>query len=79
MLTVYGASALVDRKLVRKSAWSNELGPALIAVPLILWLPKSDIADDLESAQVSDIRTQVLEEGPTIVASSAAFAHGVLP
>ena len=43
---------LADRKLVRKSAWSSELGPALIAVPLILWLPKSDIADDLESVQV---------------------------
>ena len=62
--------ASTNRKLVRKSAWSSELGPSLIAVPLILWLPKGDIADDLEAAQVRcddkrRTKVHVLEEKPS--------------
>lgn len=45
-------SVCPGRKFIRKSAWSSDLGPSLIAVPLILWLPTSDIADDFDSAEV---------------------------
>ena len=45
---------------MRRSAWSNEQVPAHMAVPLILWLPASDVAADIDASEVKTASVKCL-------------------